>query len=116
MCLVLSPPPGSAPGSLSTGMADRLEKEVVAVWRSGGEEGGTGWDEPKPPSPDCPHARLCVTPLRKLQGKQERRQPACIGAVRQAPLLLPHPGPQLPPGRQAPPDCYHTAVQGNTMS
>lgn len=115
-CVLFSPlPRGSAPGSLSTGMADRLEKEV-AVWRLGGEEGGTGWDEPKPPSPGCPHARICVSPLRKLQGKQERRQPACIGAVRQAPLLLPAPGPRLPPGRQALPDCYHTPVQGNTMS
>lgn len=75
-------------GTLSTGMVGHLEREVVAVWRLG----QTGMNPN--PTPYCP----C---FEEITGQQEQSELAFKGAVRQTPLLLPHPGSEPSLGRQA---------------
>lgn len=78
--------PGSALGTLSTWMADCLG-EVEVGWEGGRSR--LGWTQSS--SPDCSHTLLPL-PLWGTCWGSSSSGPAFIGAVRQAPLLLPYPG------------------------
>lgn len=104
------------PGTLSTRMADSLEREGVVVWRLACEEGGIGWDEPKPSSNECLHTLVMRAPFVETAGAAVAEAACCYRCCQPSSTLPTLAQAKLSPGRQTPVDCYRTPVQGNTIS
>ena len=96
--------PGSALGALSGGMADSLEAAV----ERGGEE-TTGMKQPSSRGL-LPHCFTCS--LENALGQLLQRQLCLCRCCQTSPSPPTHMGLCC---RQAPPDCYHTLEQGNSL-